>query len=106
MPLVIFNFARDLKFSRFTIDVLMQRIAEFHPPRHRAPQEYESFIGPTREKVSACDQLHQELSQQFHRVRSWDPGSVASISARFEEFHRRLADAIASLNALVREKVS
>ena len=106
MPLVIFNFARDLKFSRFTIDVLIQRISQFRPPQHRAPQECESFIDLTQKRVTACDRLHEELSQQFYRSRSWDSGSIESISLRFEELHRRIADSIASLNSFERKTAS
>ena len=106
MPQVIFNFARDLKFSRFTIDVLLQRISQFHAPRHRAAHECESFIGQTQERVTACDRLHNELCQQFYRARSWDSGSIESISARFEELHRWIADSIASLNSFEKGKAS
>jgi hypothetical protein len=96
MPSLLFGFARNLKISRFTIDVLMQRLTHLQSPRER---EAEQLVGQTMKSVVACDELHNELREQFRSIRPLDVGAIASFNARFEELHRRISDSIARLNS-------
>jgi hypothetical protein len=96
MPPLLFGFARNLKISRFTIDVLMQRLTHLQSPGER---EVEQLVGQTLESVVACDRLHNELREQFRGIQALDVGAIASFNARFEELHRRIGDSIARLNA-------
>jgi hypothetical protein len=95
MSTELFNFARNLKFSRFTIDVLMQRLDQLKPCR---PEGYELLLGNTTSGVEDCDHLHQDLCERFSGVQTSDTGAIASLSAAFEELHRRIAESIANCN--------
>jgi len=48
MPIVLFDFARNLKITRFTIDVLMQRLEQPESPRD-GKSIYVDVIGIERE---------------------------------------------------------
>jgi len=96
MPTLLFHFARNLKISRFTIDVLLQRLDQL---KSRRPEEYERrILAKTNEGVQACDHLHQDLCDRFCRVQSFDAGSIASLTSAFEELHRRIAELVANCN--------
>lgn len=95
MPTLLFHFARNLKISRFTIDVLMQRLEDLKP---RRPAEYEPLLAKTNEGVQDCDHLHQDLCDRFCGVQSFDASSIASLISAFEELHRRIAESIANCN--------
>jgi hypothetical protein len=96
MSTLLFHFARNLKISRFTIDVLMQRIDQL---KSRLPEEYERrILAKTNEGVQDCDHLHQDLCDRFCGVQSFDSGSIASLISAFEELHRRIAESIANCN--------
>lgn len=99
MPPVLFSFARNLKISRFTIDVLMQRLTHLQSPPQREPDVDAQLVGQTLTSVAACDQLHNELHEQFRRIQVSDPGAIASFRARFEDLHRRISESIARLNS-------
>jgi hypothetical protein len=99
MPTLLFQFARKLKISRFTIDVLMERLSNLHPPRQRAADEWEGFVGRTYESLKACDRLHSELGQQLNVVQSRNAGDFPSLIDRFEDLHRRISESIATLNS-------
>jgi len=99
MPIVLFNFARNLKITRFTIDVLTQRLEHLEPPRDRTSEEWSRFAGLTHESVAACDQLHDALRGKFSGMQSLDTGSIAFLNAGFAELHRKIAESIARLNA-------
>jgi hypothetical protein len=99
MSTVIFNFARNFKISRFTIDVLMQRLSDLKPPRHRAPEECDRFVGGAHQIVAACDQLHGQLRDQFQRIHAFDVATIASLSAGLDELHRKITESIRSVNA-------
>ena len=55
MPTLLFQVYRRLKLSRFTIDVLMERLTNLHRPRQRADDEWAGFVGRTYESLKACD---------------------------------------------------
>ena len=95
MSTLLFHFARNLKFSRFTIDVLMQRLDQLKP---RRPAEYERLLAKTNEAVRDCDHLHKDLCDRFCGVQSFDAGSIASLIAAFDDLHRRIAESIANCN--------
>ena len=99
MATLLFQFARKLKISRFTIDVLMERLGNLHPPRLRAADEWEGFVGRTYESLKACDRLHSELGQQLNVVQSRNAGDFPSLVDRFEDLHRRISESIATLNS-------
>jgi len=102
MPIVLFNFARNLKITRFTIDVLTQRLEHLEPPCDGTSEEWSrfvGFVGLTRKSVAACDQLHDALRAKFSVVQSLDTGSIAFLNAGFGELHREIAESIARLNA-------
>ena len=40
MPIVLFNFARNLKITRFTIDVLTQRLEHLESPGDGTSEEW------------------------------------------------------------------
>jgi hypothetical protein len=88
-----------LKISHFTIYVLMERLRNLHPPRQRAAEEWEGFVGRTYESLKACDRLHNELGVQFDVVRARDAGDFPSLVNRFEDLHRRISESIATLNS-------
>jgi len=100
MPVVLFDFARNLKITRFTIDVLTQRLEQLEPPCDGASEECARFLGSTHYSVAACDRLHDVLRAKFSGVRSLDSGSIAFLDAGFAELHRKIAESIARLNSL------
>jgi hypothetical protein len=100
MPTILFQFSRKLKMSRFTIDVLMERLTNLSPPRQRAAEEWEGFVGRTYESLKACDRLHNELGEQFDVVRARAAGDFPSLVDRFEDLHRRISESIATLNSV------
>jgi len=95
MSTLLFHFARNLKISRFTIDVLMQRLDDLKPCR---PAQYERLLAKTSEGVQDCDNLHKDLCDRFCRVQSFDAGAIASLTSAFEELHRRIAELVANCN--------
>ena len=97
----VFNFARNFKISRFTIDVLMQRLSHLNPRRHSASDECARLVGQTHESVTACDQLLNDLCAQFYRAQSVDAdvGVIASLNAGFDELRRKISESIARLNS-------
>jgi hypothetical protein len=99
MPIEMFDLARNLKISRFTIDVLMQRLMHLNPRRASAPDECERFVGQTQESVTACDQLLSELRDRLYGTQPVDVGTIASLSSGFEELHRKITESIARLNS-------
>jgi hypothetical protein len=99
MPIVLFEFARNLKITRFTIDVLTQRLEQLESLRDGASEESERFVGLTHGRVAACDQLHDALRARFSRVQSLDSGAIAFLEAGFVELHRKIAESIACLNS-------
>jgi hypothetical protein len=98
MPIVLFDFARNLKITRFTIDVLTQRLERLESPRDGTREECARFVGLTHESVAACDQLHDVLRAKFSGV-SLDSGAIAFLNAGFAELHRKIAESIARLNS-------
>ena len=98
MSTILFQFSRKLKISRFTIDVLMERLTNLRPPRQRVADEWEGFVGRTYESLKACDQLHSELGEQFDVARN--AGDFPSLIDRFEDLHRRISESIATLNSV------
>jgi hypothetical protein len=99
MPIVLFDFARNLKITRFTIDVLTQRLEQLESPRDGTSEEYAQFVGLAHESVAACDQLHDALRAKFSDVQSLDSGAIAFLNAGFAELHRKIAESIARLNS-------
>ena len=99
MPIVLFDFARNLKITRFTIDVLTQRLEHLEPPRDRTSEEWSRFVDWTHESVAACDRLHEALRGKFSGLQSLDTGSIAFLNAGFAELHREIAESIARLNS-------
>jgi hypothetical protein len=96
MSTSLFHFARNLKISRFTIDVLMQRLDQL---KSRGSEEYERrILAKTNEGVQDCDHLHQDLCARFCGVQSFDALSMASLTSAFEELHRRITESIANCN--------
>ena len=94
MPTLLFQFSRKLKISRFTIDVLMERLSNLRPPRQPAADEWEGFVGRTYERLKACDQLHSELGEQFDVV------MLTAVWMHLDEAQRELA--MPNVSALVR----
>jgi hypothetical protein len=99
MPIVLFEFARNLKITRFTIDVLTQRLEQLESPRDGTSEEGARLVSLTHESVAACDQLHDTLRAKFYDVQSLDPDAIAFLSAGFVELHRKIAESIARLNS-------
>jgi hypothetical protein len=99
MPIVLFDFARNLKITRFTIDVLTQRLEQLELPHDGTSEECARLVGLTHESVATCDQLHDALRAEFSGVQSLDSGAIAFLNARFEELHRRIAESMARLNS-------
>lgn len=91
MAIVSFNMLRDLKFTRFTIDVLLQRIAQLVPPHNRGRAECERFVGDSRAAVATCDRLHDEISDRVHGIQPPDASALMSLRARLQELHRKIA---------------
>ena len=94
-----FNFARNLKISRFMIDVLMQRLQDLRPHPYHSPEECVGLVDWAHERVAACDQLHNELHERFRAIRPLDADTIVSLSAGLEELRRKLAEPIARLNS-------
>jgi hypothetical protein len=99
MPIVLLEFARNLKITRFTIDVLTQRLEQLESLRDGTSEECERFVGLTHGRVAACDQLHDALRAKFSSVQSLDSGAIAFLDAGFLELHRKIAESIACLNS-------
>ena len=100
MPIVLFNFARNLKITRFTIDVLTQRLEHLESRCDGTSEEWSRFVGLTQQSVAACDQLHDALRGKFSGMQSLDTGSIAFLNAGFAQLHRKIAESIARLNSL------
>jgi hypothetical protein len=98
MPIVLFNLARNLKITRFTIDVLTQRLEHLVTPHDGTSEEWSRFVGLTRESVAACDELYDALRAEFSGTRSLDTGAIAFLNAGFAELHRKITGSIARLN--------
>jgi hypothetical protein len=98
MPIVLFDIARNLKITRFTIDVLTQRLEHLESPGDGTSEEWLRFVGLTHGSVAACDQLHDALRGRFFG-KSLDTGSIAFLNAGFAELHRKIAESIARLNS-------
>src|ERR1700720_629779 len=99
MPIVLFNFARNLKITRFTIDVLTQRLEHLESPGDGTSEEWLRFVSLTHGSVAACDQLHDALRGKFSGMQSLDTGSIALLKAGLAELHRKIAESIARLNS-------
>jgi len=95
MSMVLFHFARNLKISRFTIDVLMQRLDQLKP---RRPEGYGGLLGRMNQSVRDCDHLHNDIRDRFCGVQSFDAGAIAPLMTAFEELDRLITNAIASCN--------
>ena len=95
MSITLFHLARNLKFSRFAIDVLLQRLEQLRP---RCVEQSERILLETKQGVQNCDHLHNELCDRFCAKRSFNTGSIASLLSTFEELNRRIADSIAKCN--------
>lgn len=94
-----FNFARNLKITRFTIDVLTQRLEHLKSPRDGTSEEWSRMVDFTNESVAACDQLHDALRGKCSGLQSLDIGSIAFLNAGFAELQRKIAESIARLNS-------
>jgi hypothetical protein len=99
MPIVLFDFARNLKITRFTIDVLTQRLEHLESPRDNTSEEWSRFVGLTHENVAACDHLHDALRGKLSAMQSLDTGAIAFLNAGFVELYRKIAESIARLNS-------
>ena len=99
MPIILFNLARDLKITRFTIDVLTQRLEQLVSARDCTSEEWSGFVGLTHESVAACDQLHDALRAKLSAMQSLDTGAIAFLNAGLSELHRKIAESIARLNS-------
>ena len=99
MPIVLFDFARKLKITRFTIDVLTQRLEHLESSRDGTSEEWSRFAGLAHESVVACDQLHDVLRGKFSGMQLLDTGSIALLNAGFAELHRKITESIARLNS-------
>ena len=100
MPIVLFEFARNLKITRFTIDVLTQRLEHLESPGDGASEEWLRLVGLTHGSVAACDQLHDALRGKFSGMQSLDTGSIALLNAGLAELHRKIAESVARLNSI------
>lgn len=96
MPTLV-DFTRNLKISRFTIDVLIQRLAHLRTRRHQAAEEVEHFAGKTLEDIIACDQLHNELRERFIKG-AIDLGAITFLTSGFDELHRKIMNSVDRLN--------
>jgi hypothetical protein len=83
MPIVLFDFARNLKIARFPIDVLTQRLERLESPRDGTSEESARVVGLTHESVAACDQLHAARRAKFSGVQSLDTGAIAFLNAGY-----------------------
>jgi hypothetical protein len=83
MPIVLFDFARNLQITCFTIDVLTQRLEQLESPRDGTSEESARFVGLTHESVAACAQLHAALGAKFSGVQSLDTGAIAFLNAGY-----------------------
>jgi len=92
----LFHLARKLKFSRFTIDVLTERLEQLN---RRCPEEYGPVLMETKRGVQHCDHLHDDLRDRLCGAQALDSGSIASLVTAFEELNRRVMDLIAQCNA-------
>jgi hypothetical protein len=99
MPIVLFDLARNLKITRFTIDVLTQRLEHLESPRDGTGEEWSRCVGLTHESVAACDQLHDTLRAKFSGVQSLDSGAIAFLNDGFVVLQRKIAESIARLNS-------
>lgn len=95
----LFQFNRNLKLSRFTVDVLMQRLTHLKSERHCAPDECLRSIDQANASVTACDQLQNELHQRLNSGRPIDLGTMASMVAMLREMRRNVTESIARLNS-------
>lgn len=95
----VFNFARNFKISRFTIDVLVQRLSHVTPRRLGASDECARVVGQTHASVTACDQLLNDLCAQFYRAQSIDGGTMAALNAGFDELRGKIGEIVARLNS-------
>ena len=93
MSTVLFHLARNLKISRFTIDVLMQRLEQLTP---RCKDQ--RVLRETQQAVENCDHLHNDLCERFCKIQSLDRRSIASLTAAFEVLNRRIKDSISGCN--------
>jgi hypothetical protein len=99
MTTILFQYSRKLRISRFTIDVLMERLTNLRPQRKQAADEWAGFVGRTYESLQTCERLHNELGEEFGVVQACDADDFTSLADRFEDLHRRISESIATLNS-------
>jgi hypothetical protein len=92
----LFHLARNLKFSRFTIDVLTQRLEQLNS---LCPEEYEPVLTEAKRGVQHCEHLHDELRDRLSGAQPLDAGSIASLLAAFDELNRGVKELLAQCNA-------
>ena len=91
MPIALFNFVRALKISRFTIDVLMQRLEQLN--------EGERCVGLMHESVASCERLHNRLCARMSGLQDLDDYAMASLNAEFGELQHNISESIARLKS-------
>lgn len=91
----IFHLTRKLKFSRFTIEVLSQRLEQLNS---LCPEEYGPVLSAAKRGVQHCEHLHDELRGQLCGAQSLDAVSIASLLAAFDELNRGVKDLLAQCN--------
>ncbi|MGO9932196.1 MAG: hypothetical protein ACLPV8_10340 [Steroidobacteraceae bacterium] len=98
MPIALFNFARALKISRFTIDILAQRLDQLKSQPYRSGEESERFVDLTHESVVCCEQLHHLLRARVAGLQLLDDCTAVGLITDFEELDRKISESLARLN--------
>ena len=98
MPIALFNFARALKISRFTIDILARRLDRLKSQPCRSEDESERFLDLTHENVACYEQLHHRLRTRLSGLQLLDDCTVVCLIAEIEELDRNISESLARLN--------
>ncbi|MDP9066297.1 MAG: hypothetical protein M3O06_10580 [Pseudomonadota bacterium] len=101
--MVLFNFTKKLKITRFTLDVLMQRVINLKPARRKADEAAKRLLDQSSESIDACERMHDSLRKRLFPVESLDGYAIASLGADFDELDRKISELVRQLSSLETE---
>jgi hypothetical protein len=99
MPVTAFRLARDLRLSRFTLDVLTQRLRNLRLQGNGRAPAHEQFADWVRGHLFACEDLYTELRRQLGSFQSLEGYALAAFFVRNEDLRRRITESIGRLNS-------
>ena len=92
--------ARKLKISRFTIDVLLQRLAHLTESPDAAFGACEDLVHQIQARVADCDQWHDTLCSRFIAISWRELDAMEALNADFIELQCKITILLTCVNRL------